>query len=690
MIGSQHSSFWSSRPPRLAKWILPTLLGAGAGLLLWPGLVRSLFSENFLPHGYCYLWNPKLVWLHVSSDVLIWLSYITISGTLLYLERKLRKDIPFQWVYLAFGAFIVACGFTHFMEIVVLWNPVYWLAGAVKVVTAIASVGTAIALPFLVPNVITMVQSAKLSDERRRNLEVTNRELEIRNRELERATELKGQFLANMSHELRTPLTSIIGFSDLLADGTHGPLTDKQQRFSDHIRISGRHLLSLINEVLDMSKIDAGHLALHLQVLQVSDVLAEVLSSIRPMAEKKRLLLIANSAEQLSVYADKTRFREILDNLLSNAIKFTPAGGTVKIDTALEESFVRISIVDSGMGISPEDQAAVFDEFRQVGKPLKRSREGTGLGLAITKRLVEGHGGRIWLESQPGKGSRFSFTLPARAEAVESALASVRPRDGRSMSPRTSPLVLVVDDELAIRELLADYLERHGYAVATASSNAEALVRARQLSPDVITLDIHLPEGSGFGALYDLKSDRETAEIPIIVVSVREQESVGFALGAAEYITKPVEESVFLQVIGRHVRRHASTSGNVMVVDDDRGTRDLISEILESIGYGTVHAENGREALQMLRHVQVDAVVLDLNMPELDGFEVLRRVHEDPVLRDIPILVLTGKELTEVEHDLLAAHTRCLLRKSDAWQGQLLKQIDRAVSQAKPPQVAGA
>ena len=196
------------------------------------GLLRSLFSANFLPHGTCYLWNRPLVWLHLTSDVLIWLSYIAISGTLVYLERRMRKDIPFQWVFLAFGAFIVACGFTHLMEVIVLWKPVYWLSGSVKVVTAIASVGTAIALPSLVPKIIAMIQTAKVSDERERSLEIAYQQLELRNSEVERAAQLKSRFLASMSHELRTPLTAIIGFSDLLAEGTAGQLNDKQRRFA--------------------------------------------------------------------------------------------------------------------------------------------------------------------------------------------------------------------------------------------------------------------------------------------------------------------------------------------------------------------------------------------------------------------------------------------------------------------------
>src|SRR5581483_3020166 len=256
-VGPLHSC-WA---PRGASTLMTlALLLTGAALFVFtPAAFAASFSADFLPHGFCCLWNSRLLSLHLVSDLLIGLSYVGISLTLWYIARKFRRQLPFHWIYIAFGAFIVACGFTHFMEVIVLWLPYYWLAGTVKAVTAIASVGTAIALPSLVPKTMNLVQTAKASAELSRNLEVTNRELEARNRELRRATELKSQFLASMSHELRTPLTAIMGFSDLLSAETAGPLTDKQKRYSQHILESGRHLLGLINDVLDMSKIEAGH-----------------------------------------------------------------------------------------------------------------------------------------------------------------------------------------------------------------------------------------------------------------------------------------------------------------------------------------------------------------------------------------------------------------------------------------------
>ena len=680
-------SLWA----RHELWKVSALVLVSGGvlaLLLRPGLFKTLASENFLPHAYCYLWNPKLIGLHVVSDLLIGLSYIGISVVLWYIVRRFRGDLPFHWVYVAFGAFIVACGFTHFMEVIVLWFPFYWFAGGVKAVTAIASVGTAIALPYLIPKTLQLVETAKASAELQRNLEVSNRELEVRNRELKRATELKSQFLASMSHELRTPLTAIMGFSDLLNAETAGPLTDKQKRYSQHILDSGRHLLGLINDVLDMSKIEAGHLVLQFQILRVSDVVNEVLTAIGPLATAKKLSVDANVPMDLKVYADRLRVRQILVNLLSNALKFTGSGGKVRIDARTEGKFAHISVTDTGMGILPEEQSAIFDEFRQVGETTKGVREGAGLGLAITKRLVEHHSGRIWVQSQLGKGSRFTFTLPINAEIAEPALNAIvsTSQEGKhAHAARSKPLVLVVDDELPMRELLAITLEKHGYAVATATSSAQALLKARQLNPDVITLDILMPGGSGFGALFDLKHSSDLSHIPVIVVSMIDQEQAGFALGAAEFLTKPVNERALLDAITRHVTE-PQRSGHILVVDDDEKVCDFVSALLEAKGYHPVATTNGREAMKALERIEADAIVLDLNMPEMDGFEMLKRLNDDPVRKNIPVLVLTAKELSEAEIEILSRQTRAMMRKSNDWQESFLDQVGRAIEQPRPPQ----
>src|SRR6202158_4773431 len=293
------------------------------------------------------------------------------------------------------------------------------------------------------------------------SLAASNQELELRNREVERATKLKSKFLANMSHELRTPLNAIVGFSDLLADGSPGELNDKQKRFVNHIKQGSAHLLQLINDILDLSKIEAGQLELRCEDFQLKDALPEVLSTIRPLAMIKNIQVQHKLKTDLSVYADRVRFKQVLYNLLSNAVKFTPKDGRIDIDCVEKGNEVCISVTDTGIGIRFEDQAVVFEEFRQVEGNTDTANEGTGLGLAITKRLVEQQGGKISLTSEPGKGSRFTFTLPIGSRASSKSLPANGPaRPNVAAAGRGGkPLILVVDDEVPARELIASYLE---------------------------------------------------------------------------------------------------------------------------------------------------------------------------------------------------------------------------------------
>src|SRR6266478_5123215 len=318
-------------------------------------------------------------------------------------------------------------------------------------------------------------------EERTTQLAVANRELDLRNREVERATRLKSKFLASMSHELRTPLNAIVGFSDLLAEQTAGMLNDKQQRFVNHIKQGSSHLLQLINDILDLSKIEAGQLELRCEDFQVKDALPEVLSTIRPLAMAKNILVEHKMEADWAVYADRVRFKQILYNLISNAVKFTPKDGRIDIDCQADGNSVRISVADNGIGIRAEDQAVIFEEFRQVEGAAETTHEGTGLGLAITKRLVEQQGGRISVESEPGKGSRFTFTLPTGSRTAPDAfpVGELANAAGALSANLVKPLILVVDDEIPARELLASYLDSE-YRIVMAESGAEAVRRAKQ------------------------------------------------------------------------------------------------------------------------------------------------------------------------------------------------------------------
>jgi PAS domain S-box-containing protein len=537
------------------------------------------------------------------------------------------------------------------------------------------------------------ITERKRSEEERQkfmvSLETANRELELRNREVERATQLKSKFLASMSHELRTPLNAIVGFSDLLADGTPGQLNDKQQRFVNHIKQGSAHLLQLINDILDLSKIEAGQLELRCEQFLVEEALPEVLSTIRPLAMAKNIQVQQKLGTDRPVYADRVRFKQILYNLLSNAVKFTPKGGRIEIDCFESVNQVCLSVTDTGIGIRPEDQQIVFEEFRQVEGSPDAVNEGTGLGLAITKRLVEQQGGKISLSSEPGKGSRFTFTLPAGSNTFRP-----EPTNPPNSLPATTsggsgkPLVLVVDDEASARELLASYLNPE-YRIAIAESGAEAVNKAHQLRPDAITLDLSMPGGSGFEALVTLKKNPKTANIPIIIVSMVDQEKVGFALGAADYLIKPIRKPVLLEAIRKHVPPQGNDDSEILLVDDDPRTLEMLEETLRSAGYETQSVQSGARALEVLSSKLVSAVLLDLLMPGMDGFEVIRHVRQEATLKELPIFVMTGKSLTPEESALLARDTQALLQKNGSWQQQLIAEVGRVVQDRKRAKSAG-
>jgi PAS domain S-box-containing protein len=518
-------------------------------------------------------------------------------------------------------------------------------------------------------------------------LAASNQELELRNREVERATTLKSKFLASMSHELRTPLNAIVGFSDLLAEGTPGQLNQKQKRFVNHIKEGSTHLLQLINDILDLSKIEAGQLELRFEDFLVKDTLPEVLSTIHPLAMAKNIRVEQRVECKSLVKADRVRFKQILYNLLSNAVKFTPNGGNVTIECVDYSDFVRVSVTDTGIGVRPEDQKVIFDEFRQIEGSAGTAHEGTGLGLAITKRLVEQQGGQISVESELGKGSQFTFTLLAAAPT-----SRVPPAEGPATasvgSGRLTPLVLIVDDESSARELLASHLEPQ-YRVAMAESGIEALKKAQQLRPDAITLDVLMPGSSGFETLAALQKNPETAAIPVIILSIVDQRQVGLALGAADYLIKPVRKPALLEAIRRHVLSPADDDSSILLVDDDPKALELLEEALRSAGYETQAVRSGARALEVLANKVVGGILLDLLMPGMDGFQVIRHVRGEPALKKLPILVMTAKNLSPDEIALLARETQGLLHKGGSWKQELIAEVGRVIRGYKRAKSAG-
>ena len=380
-------------------------------------------------------------------------------------------------------------------------------------------------------------------ERRTEELAAANQQLELRNLEVERANVLKSEFLASVSHELRTPLHAIIGFSELLAEESAGGLNTKQKRFTSHIHQGAHHLLELINDILDLSKIEAGQLELRQETFALDAAITEVLSSIRPLANNKGIELSDEIQPDLSIFADRIRFKEIIFNLFSNAVKFTREGGRIAVRCAPLPDHIRISVADTGIGIAKDAHESIFQTFRQVASTTKGVREGTGLGLAITKRLVEQHGGQMWLESELGAGSEFSFTIPRTS--------SIGGEEQPSLMPA---VVLVVEDDESSRELVVSYLESEGFKPLTAGSGDEGLRVARDSKPDVILLDLLMPGKSGWETLYKLRSTPATAGIPVIITSVMDEKKMGFALGAADYLVKPVAKETLLEAV-RKVKR---------------------------------------------------------------------------------------------------------------------------------------
>jgi CheY-like chemotaxis protein/anti-sigma regulatory factor (Ser/Thr protein kinase) len=392
---------------------------------------------------------------------------------------------------------------------------------------------------------------------------------------------------------------------------------------------------------------------------------------------------------EVGIFADRVRFKQILYNLLSNAVKFTPKEGRIDIECFEKDGAVCVSVADTGIGIRREDQKLVFEEFRQVEGTNANTHEGTGLGLAITKRLVEQQGGEIALESELGKGSRFTVTLPSAKcnpkvhAASVSTVTAIVPSEAKS-----SPLILIVDDELPARELLTSYLTPL-YRIVIAESGAEALAKAKEVRPDAIILDVLMASGNGFETLVALRKQPDTANIPIIILSIIDQKQVGFALGATDYLVKPIRKPLLLETICKYVPRYTDDDAAILIVDDDVRTLEVLAEILRSAGYETQCVQTGARALEILSSKMVGAVLLDLLMPEMDGFQVIRHIREKDALQNLPIFVMTGKTLDSQEVALLSHETQAFFSKSGPWQEQLIGEINKVLKVDKQARAAG-
>ena len=492
--------------------------------------------------------------------------------------------------------------------------------------------------------------------------------------ELERASNFKDQFLSTMSHELRTPLNAVLGFSELLTDERYGMLNEKQQRYVKHIHTGGKHLLSLINDILDLSKIEAGRLQLTIENVLVPISFAEVVDTMRPLADKKSQRLLQEAPSNLGVRADATRFKQVLMNLIGNAIKFTPEAGEIRVLARRLNGVVRIEVRDSGPGIPAEEQQRIFEAFYRIGESDQKV-EGTGLGLAITQRLVQLHGGELGIESQPGAGSCFYFTLPS-AEAVETRQTPSRIQETPT---RETARILVIEDDRAAAHLLHSYLTSQGYEVVLCDQPGGALEMAAELQPSAITMDIIMKPVNGWELLSAFKSDPRTARIPVILVTIIDQPATGASLGADEYIVKPVKKSTLLAAIERCLiqRKTTGRTASILVVEDDGPTREFVAELLSKQGYIVTAAVDGTEARSRVVASLPDLVILDLVLPGISGFQLLAEWRTNARTADVPVFVLTSKDLTPEQQEYVREHTELLLQKQQPWQETLIAQLRR-------------
>ena len=510
------------------------------------------------------------------------------------------------------------------------------------------------------------------------SLSAVNARLVESEKQAHAASQAKSEFLAKMSHELRTPLNAIIGYSEMLQEEVED--LDQPSVVADlgKIRAAGRHLLALINDILDLAKIESGRMELYLEEFAVEPMIRDVVSTVQPLvAKNENRIEVQVSPEIGGMYSDLTKVRQALFNLLSNASKFT-SKGTIRLDVSRSsedgQEFVEFRVADSGIGMTDEQLARLFQEFTQAESSTARNFGGTGLGLAITKHFCEMMGGRVRVESVYGSGSTFTLSLPEK-------VAGPAPAGSADPAPESasSPSVLVIDDDADMRALIGRLLAQDGFQVYTAENGEQGLQIAREKQPGIITLDVMMPTMDGWTVLSSLKADPATADIPVIMLTMVGDREMGMALGASDYLVKPIDRAQLSGVL-RHYWRETDVHP-VLIVDDDPGTRALMRRILNKAGWSVSEAANGREALDRLSASPPDLILLDLMMPGMDGFEFLAEIRQRPELKSIPVVVVTAKSLSSEERTRLVGGVDKILEKGSFSHDDLIVEVRRLLAQ---------
>ncbi|MDM8559089.1 response regulator [Candidatus Parabeggiatoa sp. HSG14] len=488
----------------------------------------------------------------------------------------------------------------------------------------------------------------------------------------------KSQFLANMSHELRTPLNAIIGYSEMLQEEAEDLEQEDFIPDLQKIQSAGKHLLGLINDVLDLSKIEAGRMDLHLETFELVTVLNEVVSTVQPLIKKKDNTLKAEFENKLKeMHSDLTKLRQMLLNLISNAAKFTEKG-IITLEVKHDGEWVNFCVTDNGIGMTTEQQKKVFQPFTQADTSTTRRYGGTGLGLAITRQFAQMMGGTIWVESEFGHGSIFMLSLPSQTKTISS---DKKIDKQKTPLPEESGVILVIDDDLIVHELFKNDLSQLGYAVAVAIDGKKGLELAYKLRPNAILLDVNMPEMDGWAVLSVLKNDSLLSQIPVIMTSVGVDKKKGDIVGATDYLEKTLIHSQLPLILEKH---HIGEKAEnlIMVIDDEAIYRELLIVLLEDQDLQVFQAENGRVALEHLDHKKPSAIILDLRMPVMNGFEFLNHLQKNETWRSIPVVVLSSKELASEEEVFLDKYANSVFQKELRHQEELILHVQQLISKS--------